>query len=77
MITSESAGVPQRVSTGRLPGWDEVESIRYRDGDHWAFVELTDTSDRPLLGIMRSDGDIADEKVAQIRAVARAHGVRG
>ena len=58
-------------------GWDEVESIRYRDADHWAFVELTDTSDRPLLGIMRSDGDIAEEKVAGIRAVARAHGVRG
>lgn len=57
--------------------WDEVESIRYRDADHWAFVELTDTSDRPILGIMRSDGPLADQQVAEIRAVARAHGVVG
>lgn len=53
--------------------WDEVESIRYRDGDHWAFVELADATDRPLLGIMRSDGDLANDKVEQLRALAGRH----
>jgi len=50
--------------------WDEVESIRYRDSDHWAFVELNDATDRPILGIMRSDGDAAQGKVDQLRALA-------
>lgn len=54
-------------------GWEEVESIRYRDGDHWAFIELTDDTDRPLLGIMRSDGDVATDKVEQLRALAAEH----
>lgn len=37
MLTSESAEIPQRVSTGRLPDWNEVDSLtdtadeRYRD----------------------------------------------
>ncbi len=53
--------------------WDEVQSIRYREGDHWAFVELQDTTDRPLLGIMRSDGDAAQEKVEELQELARRH----
>lgn len=54
-------------------GWNEIDSIRYRDGDHWAFVELNDTTDRPLLGIMRSDGEMADDKVEELRALAARH----
>ncbi|MDO5533749.1 MAG: PH domain-containing protein [Propionibacteriaceae bacterium] len=50
--------------------WSEVESIRYLPADHWAFVELTDDSDRALLGIQRSDGPKAQEQVDALRAVA-------
>lgn len=51
-------------------GWDAVDSIRYRPADHWAFVEFSDDTDRPLLGIQRSDGPLAQEQVEELRAVA-------
>ncbi len=54
-------------------GWDEVDSVRYRDADHWAFVELNDTTDRPLLGIMRSDGELADRKFDELSALTRRY----
>ncbi|MBK8462607.1 MAG: PH domain-containing protein [Nigerium sp.] len=57
------------VRTRQVP-WADVVSIRYTSADHWAFVELADDSDRPLLGIQRSDGALADEQVARLRAVA-------
>lgn len=60
------------VRTRQVP-WSDVVSIRYGDADHWAFVELADDSDRPLLGIQRSDGPLADEQVAQLRAVAQKY----
>lgn len=60
------------VRTRRVP-WSDVVSIRYNRADHWAFVELSDDSDRPLLGIQRSDGPLADEQVAQLRALAQKY----
>ena len=57
------------LSTREVP-WSEVASIRYLPADHWAFLELADDSDRPLLGIQRSDGALADQQVADLRAVA-------
>ena len=60
------------VRTRQVP-WTDVVSIRYTRADHWAFVELADDTDRPLLGIQRSDGPLADEQVAQLRAVAQKY----
>lgn len=54
-------------------GWAQVEGIRYRSADHWAFVDLTDETDRMLLGIQRSDGHLADEDVAALRALHARH----
>lgn len=50
--------------------WSQVESIRYRPADHWAFVDFNDDTDRPLLGIQRSDGPLAEKQVDDLRAVA-------
>lgn len=50
--------------------WSQVASVRFSPADHWAFVELADTSDRPVLGIMRSDGRVAQEQFDQLNAVA-------
>ena len=55
--------------THEIP-WSEIASVRFGPADHWAFVELTDTSDRPVLGIMRSDGRLAQEQFDGLAAVA-------
>lgn len=57
----------------RLVPWSAVESIRYNAADPWAFVELSDTTDRPLLGIQRSDGRLADEQVDELKRIAARH----
>ena len=55
--------------THEIP-WSEIASVRFGPADHWAFVELADTSDRPVLGIMRSDGRLAQEQFDGLAAVA-------
>lgn len=60
------------LRTRRVP-WQAVESIRYAAADHWAFVEFTDGTDRPLLGIQRSDGPYAQERVDALRVLHAAH----
>lgn len=57
------------LNTREVP-WSEVASLRYRPADHWAFVELTDDSDRALLGIQRSDGPLAQEQFDGLAACA-------
>ena len=58
--------------THEIP-WSEIASVRFGPADHWAFVELADTSDRPVLGIMRSDGRLAQEQFDGLAAVAAKH----
>ncbi|MFV0406014.1 MAG: PH domain-containing protein [Propioniciclava sp.] len=48
--------------------WSEIESIRFRAGDHWPFVELGE-SDVPMIGIQRSDGHHAEQDVAALRTL--------
>lgn len=71
-VHGDAEGVTFRngFRTHHLP-WSEVESIRYRPGDHWPFVDLAD-SDLPMIGIQRSDGPLADTDVAGLRALLDA-----
>lgn len=50
--------------------WSQIAHLRFNPADHWAFVELVDTTDKPVLGIMRSDGRLAQEQFDQLNAVA-------
>ncbi|MFT3833549.1 MAG: PH domain-containing protein [Micropruina sp.] len=64
------------VRTHLVP-WAEIKAFRYRDGDPWPFVVVRGAIEqRPLLGIQRSDRDLAHEHVADLRArLAQAYGV--
>lgn len=64
MFTSESENVGQRVSTGRLPGWGEVESLtaaayeRYRgldDGEVADYIPVLAGADPGLFGLSVSE----------------------
>lgn len=56
------------VRTHAVP-WAEVKAFRYREGDPWPFVVVRGVIEqRPLLGIQRSDRDLAEERVADLRA---------
>lgn len=57
--------------------WSEIASIRYRDGDPWAYANLVDghPSGREryqLLGIQQTDGRRAAELAARVRAMRPA-----
>lgn len=54
------------LKTREVP-WSEIAAFRYAPADHWAFVEFRDDTDRPLLGIQRSDGGYAEDDVAALR----------
>lgn len=60
----------RNLFTTHTLSWSQVASLRFSPADHWAFVELVDTSDRPVLGIMRSDGRLAQEQFDALDAVA-------
>ncbi len=64
------------VRTHVVP-WAEIKAFRYRDGDPWPSVVVRgDIEQRPLLGIQRSDRDLAEGHVADLRArLAEAYGV--
>ena len=57
--------------------WTEIKAFRYRDGDPWPSVVVRGVVEqRPLLGIQRSDRDLAEEHVAELRErLAEAYGV--
>lgn len=57
------------LTTHEVP-WSDIASVRFTPADHWAFVELRDTSDRPVLGIQRSDGQLAQRQFDELNAVA-------
>ncbi len=68
-VRADETGLTYRngARTHHTP-WAEVEGIRFRDGDAWAFVEVGgDLGQRPLLGVMRTDGQRAHELVADLR----------
>ncbi len=64
------------VVTYAVP-WAEIKAFRYRDGDPWPSVVVRGVVEqRPLLGIQRSDRELADEYVAELRErLAEAYGV--
>lgn len=64
------------VRTHLVP-WAEIKAFRYRDGDPWPSVVVRGAIEqRPMLGIQRSDRDLAHAHVAELRArLAEAYGV--
>lgn len=76
-VRADDAGLQFRngVRTHVVP-WSEIKAFRYRAGDPWAFVVVRGTVEqRPLLGIQRSDRDLAEAHVANLRArLAEAYG---
>lgn len=77
-VRADDAGLQFRngVRTHAVP-WSEIKAFRYRSGDPWPFVVVRgDIEQRPLLGIQRSDRDLAEAHVADLRArLAEAYGV--
>ncbi len=63
------------VRTHVVP-WPEIKAFRYREGDPWPFVMVRGVVEqRPLLGIQRSDRDLAEAHVADLRErLAYAYG---
>ncbi|GAB3616566.1 glutaminase A [Okibacterium endophyticum] len=87
MITSESDSVDQLVSTGRLPGWEAVESLtaaafkRYREldsGDVADYIPVLADVDPSLFGLSVSEvngavHDVGDSGYAfSIQSVSKA-----
>ena len=53
------------VRTHRVP-WAEVRGFRFTEHDPWAYVLLDDELQRPLMGIQRTDRELAEADFAKL-----------
>lgn len=69
LVRADDTGLFVRngVRTHRVP-WSEIVGIRFRQGDPWAYALLPDDERMLLMGIQRTDGESAQQAVAELRA---------
>lgn len=66
-LKADEAGLRFRngLRTHELP-WPEVRGFRFTEHDPWAYVLLDDDVQRPLLGIQRTDRELAEADFARL-----------
>ena len=56
----------------RTVAWDEIEEIRFPEGDPWVTLDLLDGESLAVMAIQRADGARAGEEARRLRAVVIA-----
>ncbi|QKE84924.1 PH domain-containing protein [Arthrobacter sp. NEB 688] len=71
--TPGEAGLTVRnLMLTRTVGWDEIEAVRFVDGDPWVSLELTDTDVVAVMAVQRVDGDRGRAEADRLLALVRA-----
>ena len=81
-MTLTAAGIKVRNAlwTKRFD-WHEVADLTYAAGDSWPYLQTVPTDEHPegrstmVLGIQRVEGELARERVDEVRGLIRAHRV--
>ncbi|MFJ7076408.1 PH domain-containing protein [Streptomyces sp. NPDC098781] len=77
-VVADEAGVTVvNIATRRRLAWPEILQVNLRPGDPWVFLNLSDGTSLPALGIqpgIAKQRAIADARA--LRALAEAHGIR-
>ena len=55
------------LPTPHLVEWADVAGFRFGDGSPWAFIQLLDGDEVPVLAVQAADGRYAEETVAALR----------
>ncbi|MYV89230.1 PH domain-containing protein, partial [Streptomyces sp. SID1034] len=78
-VVADDAGVTVvNLTARRRLAWPEILRVNLRPGDPWVFLDLSDGTSLPALGIQPGSGKaraIRDAKA--LRALAESHGSRG
>ncbi|MEL4357114.1 MULTISPECIES: PH domain-containing protein [unclassified Luteococcus] len=78
VVADEGLTVRNAVWTRRF-AWSEVLGAHMGDGDPWAYIRLAPTAEHPegrtqlALAIQRSEGPVADQRIAQLQELIDSH----
>ncbi|MEL4503919.1 PH domain-containing protein [Luteococcus sp. H138] len=78
VVTDQGLMVRNALWTRRFP-WSEVVGVHMGGGDPWAYIRLAPTLEHPegrtqlALAIQRSEGAMAEERIAQLQALIARH----
>ncbi|GIL34625.1 hypothetical protein PDTK01_07010 [Phycicoccus sp. DTK01] len=71
--TPGEAGLTVRnLMLTRTVGWDEIEAVRFVDGDPWVSLELVDTDVVAVMAVQRVDGERGRAEAARLLELVRA-----
>ncbi|MEU6308395.1 PH domain-containing protein [Streptomyces chartreusis] len=77
VVADESGVTVVNIATRRRLDWAEILQVNLRPGDPWVFLNLSDGTSLPVLGIqpgIAKQHAIADARA--LRALAEAHGIK-
>jgi hypothetical protein len=66
-LTVRNLGSTHRVE------WDEIVSVRFGEGRPWVQLDLDDGNTLAVMGIQRSDGDLARAEARRLATLVAAH----
>jgi hypothetical protein len=55
--------------------WAEVVAVRLAPGDPWVYLDVSDGTKRPVMGIQAADGSRGRSMALELAATVAAHGV--
>ncbi|MGN6300093.1 MAG: PH domain-containing protein [Angustibacter sp.] len=76
-VPSREGIVVRNVAVTRRVAWAEVESLRFANGDAWAWLDLVDGDQVAVMAIQRSDGARALAEASRLSALVQALGTAG
>ena len=76
-VPSRAGIVVRNVAVTRRLTWAEIESVRFANGDAWAWLDLVDGDQVAVMAVQRSDGAFALAEASRLSALVQALGAAG
>lgn len=65
LVTAEGLVIRNLMLT-RNVGWEQIEHVRFPDGDPWVSLDLHDTDTVAVMAIQRADGDFGRQEAVRL-----------
>ncbi len=73
-VPSREGIVVRNVAVTRRLTWDEIEAVRFANGDAWAWLDLVDGDQVAVMAVQRSDGAFARAQASRLAALVQSAG---
>lgn len=73
-VPSREGIVVRNVAVTRRLAWAEIESVRFANGDAWAWLDLVDGDQVAVMAVQRSDGAFALAQASRLAALVQSAG---